>query len=161
MDMRIRPMRDNESEDLVRLAVLAWPPVFRSFEQILGRAIYLLIWPEWRTNQGDAVRRVCSDCEGTTVLVAEVDGAIAGFLAYRLDTQDKTGTVRLLAVHPEFQNRGIATELNKFAIKQMKESGMRLACVETGGDPSHAPARRAYEKAGYKGLPIVRYYQDL
>jgi hypothetical protein len=38
---------------------------------------------------------------------------------------------------------------------------MRLARVETGGDPSHAPARRSYENAGYTGLPLVRYFKDL
>ena len=42
-----------------------------------------------------------------------------------------------------------------------KESGMKLAEVGTGGDPSHAPARRSYEKAGYTALPLVRYYKDL
>jgi len=43
----------------------------------------------------------------------------------------------------------------------MKESGMKLAVVGTGGDPGHAPARRSYEKAGYTGLPLVRYYKVL
>ena len=38
---------------------------------------------------------------------------------------------------------------------------MTLAQVETGGDVSHAPARRAYEKAGYTGLPLVRYFKTL
>jgi predicted N-acetyltransferase YhbS len=67
----------------------------------------------------------------------------------------------LLAVHPEYQNQGIGTELNHFALKKMKESGMKLAVVATGGDPGHTPARRTYEKAGYTALPGVRYYQDL
>jgi hypothetical protein len=43
----------------------------------------------------------------------------------------------------------------------MREAGMKLAVVGTGGDPGHAPARRSYEKAGYTGLPLVRYYKDL
>jgi hypothetical protein len=38
---------------------------------------------------------------------------------------------------------------------------MRLAVVGTGGDSGHAPARRTYEKAGYTGLPLVRYYKHL
>jgi len=36
-----------------------------------------------------------------------------------------------------------------------------LAVVGTGGDPGHAPARRVYEKAGFVGLPLVRYYASL
>jgi hypothetical protein len=38
---------------------------------------------------------------------------------------------------------------------------MKVASLSTGGDPGHAPARRAYEKAGYTAFPIVWYYQDL
>ena len=44
---------------------------------------------------------------------------------------------------------------------QLRASGMKLAGVSTGGDPGHAPARRAYEKAGYTPFPNVWYYQPL
>lgn len=67
----------------------------------------------------------------------------------------------MLAVHPEYQNHGIGTELNLFALQKMKEGGMKIAELGTGGDESHAPARKSYEKAGYTGLPLVRYYKDL
>ena len=66
-----------------------------------------------------------------------------------------------IAVHPEYQNQGIGTELNLFALQKMKEGGMKIAELGTGGDESHAPARKSYEKAGYTGLPLVRYYKDL
>jgi ribosomal protein S18 acetylase RimI-like enzyme len=69
--------------------------------------------------------------------------------------------VQLLAVHPDYQNQGIGTELNLFALAEMKKQGMIVAQVETGGDPSHAPARKSYEKAGYAPLPVVRYFQVL
>jgi ribosomal protein S18 acetylase RimI-like enzyme len=64
-------------------------------------------------------------------------------------------------VHPDYQNRGIGTSLNTFALARMKASGMVLADLHTGGDPGHAPARKAYEKAGYTALPLVHYYKDL
>jgi GNAT superfamily N-acetyltransferase len=75
--------------------------------------------------------------------------------------EERTGTVKLLAVHPDYQNGGIGTQLNTFALEQMRASGMRLAGLMTGGDPGHAPARRSYEKAGYAALPLVWYYQAL
>jgi ribosomal protein S18 acetylase RimI-like enzyme len=160
VDLYIRPVRDTDVDDLVRLSLLAWEPVFPSFERILGQAIYTEIWPDWRTGQKEAVETVCQDGEKTTVWVAELDGKAVGFLAYEL-REDKTGEVQLLAVHPQYQNLGIGTELNTFALKKMKEAGMKMARVETGGDPSHAPARRSYEKAGYTALPLVRYFKDL
>ena len=38
---------------------------------------------------------------------------------------------------------------------------MDIAVVETGGDPGHAPARAAYESAGFTVLPIARYFRLL
>jgi ribosomal protein S18 acetylase RimI-like enzyme len=95
------------------------------------------------------------------VLIAELEGRAVGFLAYEVNVEDGVGDVALLAVHPDYQNLGIGTELNNSALGKMVESGMKMARVETGGDPSHAPARRCYEKAGYTLLPIARYHKDL
>ena len=133
MNPHIRLVRANDVEDLVQLSLLAWEPVFSSFRQILGQAIYILIWPEWKSNQRKIIETVCQESDKTTVWVAEVDGLVVGFLAYELHSQDKTGEVRLLAVHPDYQNRGIGTALNILALQKMKESGMLLAEVETGG----------------------------
>jgi len=69
--------------------------------------------------------------------------------------------VQFLVVDPAHQNHGVGTMLNVFALERMKERGVRLARVETGGDPSHAPARRSYEKAGFVPLPLVRYFKNL
>jgi ribosomal protein S18 acetylase RimI-like enzyme len=161
MNLSIRPVCHNDVEDLVQLSLLAWVPIFDSFERILGQNIYPLIWPDWRISQRAGIETVCQDGEKTRVLVAELEGMVVGFLAYELNIKDKIGEVQLLAVHPEYQNLGIGTELNNFALNEMRASGMKMARVETGGDPSHAPARRSYEKAGYTGLPLVRYFKDL
>ena len=164
MNLQIRPLRTEDMAAVVQLSLLAWAPIFLSFEQVLGSKIYKLIYPDWQTAQRGVVEAVCKN-EKITVWLAEVDGAVAGFIAYELDSQehsqDRTGEVELLAVHPAYQNRGIGTALNRFALQKMRESGMKLVGVGTGGDPGHAPARRSYEKAGYTALPLVRYYQDL
>jgi ribosomal protein S18 acetylase RimI-like enzyme len=160
VNLQIRPVCDDDVEELVQLSLLAWVPVFASFEQILGPTIYRSVWPDWRAGQSEAIETVCRDGE-KTVWVADVDGIAVGFVAYELNGQDRMGEVLLLAVHPDYQNRGIGTELNKFALARMVESGMVMAKVETGGDPAHAPARRSYEKAGYRALPLVRYFLDL
>jgi tetrahydromethanopterin S-methyltransferase subunit E len=50
----------------------------------------------------------------------------------------------------------------KQAMARMKELGVAVAAVGTGSDPSHAPARRAYEKAGFgAGLGSVYLYKRL
>lgn len=160
-DCQIRSFVDGDLDDIVRLSLLAWEPVFASFERILGPRIYPIVYPDWRKSQREGVEKICRDREKSNVLVAEMDGNIVGFLVYELREKDKTGEVVLLAVHPEYQNLGIGTELNVVALQEMRAASMKLAVVGTGGDDSHAPARRSYEKAGYTPLPLVRYYKDL
>jgi predicted N-acetyltransferase YhbS len=159
MNVIIRPYKTGDINDLITLTLQAFEPIFISFEKILGPHIYPIIYPDWRKNQTEGVEKISQD-EKISLLVAEVDGKVVGYIAYEL-SNDKTGEVQLLAVLPEYQNHGIGTQLNTFALQKMKEGGMKLAVVSTGGDESHVPARRSYEKAGYAALPLVKYYRDL
>lgn len=160
MDFHIRSFRDDDLDTVVDLSLLAWEPVFESFQQVLGMDIYHLIWPDWRASQREVVEKACNDAEKIT-WVAEADDAVVGFVACEMDDEKEIGEIYLLAVHPDDQNHGIGAELNRVALEKMKERGMKMATVETGGDPGHAPARRAYEKVGFVGLPVVRYFKDL
>ena len=63
---------------------------------------------------------------------------------------------------PTLQRRGLAARLLSHALSHMRDQGMRAATVGTGGDPAHAPARRAYEAAGFsRAIPSVYYYREL
>lgn len=161
MVFKIRTYVEQDLDAIVELSLLAWDPVFRSFEKILGFRIYPILYPDWQESQKTGVKAICTNKGKYNTLVAELDGRVVGFLSYELKPENETGEVMLLAVHPEYQNDGIGTELNLRALGEMKASGMKLAVVETGGDESHAPARRSYEKAGYTGLPLVRYFKGL
>ena len=161
MTVHIRPFHHEDLDAIGSLSLLAWEPVFAAWEQILGPELYpLAIFSDWRKSQIEAVEKACLD-ETMTTWVAEVEHNVAGFLVLALNDTDKVGEVYMLAVHPAYQNRGIGTELNLMALRKMTEAGMKLAVVGTGGDDGHAPARRAYEKVGYTGLPAVRYYKAL
>jgi GNAT superfamily N-acetyltransferase len=160
MDVLIRPFHDDDAEQIVTLSLRAWEPVFRSFENVLGAAIFPRLYPDWRTEQAAVVLDYCRR-DTTDAWVADLDGALAGFIVYELNHSTRVGEVHLLAVHPDYQNRGIGTRLNDFALGKLAAAGMHLAVVGTGGDPGHAPARRSYEKAGYTALPLVRYYKAL
>ena len=159
MNLHIRSFADQDLEAIVHLSLLAWEPVFVSFQKILGPNIFPLLYPDWRKIQAEVVATTCKDKAKFNILVAQLDEKVVGFLAYEL--KDEIGEVYLLAVHPDYQNQGIGTELNMVALEKMKAAGMKLAEVGTGGDDGHAPARRAYEKAGYTALPLVRYFKDL
>jgi ribosomal protein S18 acetylase RimI-like enzyme len=96
------------------------------------------------------------------VWVAEVDGTAVGFVAVELHHPERSmGEISMLAVDPDHQGGGIGTALTEFALDRLKEAGMTVAMVETGGDPGHAAARRTYENAGCVLLPIARYFKNL
>jgi GNAT superfamily N-acetyltransferase len=156
---RIRTFLDDDLLAVVELSLLAWEPAFESFERVLGSRVFHMIWPEWRRSQKEGVEGACRAIDKYHTLVADLDDRVVGFISYEL--RGETGEVVLLAVHPEFQKRGIAAQLNQAALDEMKAAGANMAIAETGGEEGHAPARRAYEKAGYTGLPLVRYFKDL
>lgn len=95
-------------------------------------------------------------------VVATIGEVIVGFVSFSINADKRTGEIGLNAVHPDHASRGIGTKMYAYAMARMKECGMELATVSTGGDPSHAPARRAYEKAGFgPALPSVCLYKIL
>lgn len=157
----IRPYDDRDGEALVELSLRAWEPVFASVEQVLGSEIFLRQHPDWRAGQRKAVEKVCAEKKGQ-VWVAEVGGSVAGFVTVEFHhPETNMGEIYLLAVDPDYQGSGIGTALSEFALDRLKDAGMTVAMVETGGDPGHAAARRTYEKAGYVKLPVARYFKNL
>ena len=162
MRPRIRPFEDRDAEAVVGLSLRAWAPAYASLERVLGPEIFRRQHPDWREDQRRAVRGVLAANE-KNVWVAEAGaGFVAGFVAIELDhPEEGMGEISMLCVDPDRQGAGIGTALTEFALERLKEAGMGVAMVETGGDPGHAPARRAYEKAGFALLPIARYFKNL
>jgi ribosomal protein S18 acetylase RimI-like enzyme len=161
MQPRIRPFEDRDAEAVVDLSLRAWAPVFASLEQVLGSEIFGRLHPDWREDQRRAVQDVLAAKKGR-VWVAEVDGTAVGFVAIEVyDPERSMGEISMLAVDPDYEGGGIGTALTEFALDRLKDAGMKVAMVETGGDPGHTAARRTYEKAGYVLLPIVRYFKNL
>jgi len=157
----VRGFEDRDRAAVVALSLRAWAPVFVSLEEVLGESgVFAQMHPDWRVDQQRAVEAVCGAAE-MHVWVAEVDTVVAGFVAVRLDHQESMGEIYMIAVDPAYQRNGIGSLLTSFALRWIKDSGMALAMVETGGDPGHAPARRTYQQAGFVHLPIARYFKKL
>ena len=63
------------------------------------------------------------------------------------------GEIYMIAVDPGAQGLGV-TALTGVAASWLGQSGMLVAMIGTGGDPGHAPARWACEKAGCTAGPL-------
>ncbi|MBD0264722.1 MAG: GNAT family N-acetyltransferase [Tolypothrix sp. Co-bin9] len=159
--MRIEPYDAHQLDEVIRLSLRAWTPVFDSIQKVMDFDVYREFYPDdWRVSQQKAVADVCA-AEDTNVWVAIDAGSTVGFVAVKLDSETRMGEIYMVAVDPDFQGNGIGTALMEFALLWMKDAGMSVAMVETGGDPGHAPARRTYEKLGFGLLPIARYFKKL
>jgi GNAT superfamily N-acetyltransferase len=71
------------------------------------------------------------------------------------------GEIYIIAVSPIHQRQGIGKALMDFANEKIREAGMTMVMVETGGDTGHAPARHAYESFGFESWPAARYFKRL
>ena len=144
----------NEHLQVVRKAAFA--PVFASFRSILGKEISDVTQARDDEEQAAYLTTLCEQESPWNLYVAELRSSIVGFVSVRIDQATSTGEIGLNAVHPSHSGRGIGTAMYEFAKGRMRESGIKVATVSTGGDPSHAPARPAYEKAGFRvGIPSV------
>ncbi|WP_328461460.1 GNAT family N-acetyltransferase [Actinoplanes sp. NBC_00393] len=160
MSIEIRPFTAADIDAVVEFALRAWAPVFESFEKVLGPEIFPLAYPNWLESQARDVTRTCTEHAEHT-LVAVLDGRPVGFAASIYDEGASSGEIEMIAVDPEHHRQGIAAALIEESLGRMRAAGLKLAGVGTGGDPGHAPARAAYEKAGFTPLPLVHYYQAL
>ncbi len=161
MKMRIEPYDAHQLDAIIRLSLRAWAPVFDSIQNAMDADVYREFYPDnWRVSQQKAVEDVCA-AEDTNVWVAIDAGSTVGFVAMKLDSESSMGEIYMVAVDPDFQGNGIGTALTEFALDRMKDAGMSIAMVETGGDPGHEIARRTYEKVGFGLLPIARYFKKL
>lgn len=161
MEPVIRLYRDDDADAVVGLSLGAWAPVFDSIREATGPQLFeRLHGDDWRRHQQEAVEAVVAD-HRTTVWIAEVDGAVAGFVAAVVHVDRRIGEITMLAVAPEHQARGLGASLTRTATDWIRDAGIAVAMVETGGDAGHAPARRTYEQAGYTLVPVARYFKAL
>lgn len=159
--MQIEPYTPRHLDAIVRLSLRAWTPVFESIQNAMDAGVYQAFYPDnWRVSQQEAIEEVCVT-EDIKVWVALDADSTVGFVAVKLDPESKMGEIYMVAVDPDFQGQGIGSTLIEFALAKMKDAGMSIAMVETGGDPGHTPARRTYEKLGFGLWSVARYFKKL
>ena len=157
----LRTARQQDAQRVGDIAVAAWQRIFDSFRKLVGEEIFCQHWSDWQEQKRQQVVGHLERSPGT-MLIAEVEGKVVGFLTYHLNDVKLIGTIGNNAVTPEYHNRGIGTKLCQEALEIFKTAGMVSATVSTGLDEGHAPARRMYEKAGFdKKVPHVSYYRKL
>jgi GNAT superfamily N-acetyltransferase len=162
LQVAIREFESADLDTILEIAVAAWRPIFASFREIVGGEIFDLVTPDPDEKKRQQVIRACATDSETLVWVAVIENDIAGFITVDMDHESLVAEIGNNAVSPGHQHQGVGSLMYEFVLDRMREAGMKCAIVETGGDESHAPARRAYEKAGFTGaVPSLVYHLKL
>ncbi|MGE0596240.1 MAG: GNAT family N-acetyltransferase [Hyphomonadaceae bacterium] len=132
--------------------------MFQSFRDIVGVEIAAIAFRSAETEQASFLDQIAGPDSAHELWVGDMNGAIVGFVSLKVDSESGVGELDLNAVHPDHANKGVGAQLHAHA----KALGAKVATVGVGGDASHAPARRAYEKAGFgPAIPSLWYYRTL
>ena len=157
--VKIIPAEEKHLPEVAEIAIAAWTPIREEFRRILGDEIYASQFTNWQAKKVESVKKQLLDGKG---YVATVDGKVLGFISYMIHTDTNTGEILANAVSVDARGMGIGSMMYNFVIEKMKEDGAEFVTVHTGLDDAHAPARRAYERAGFSAsLPSVQYYKKL
>ena len=152
-------------KDLCRLqdiAFEAWQPIFQGYRQQIGDDLFEQSRPDPDGKRKEVLFRAENSPE--RIIVAEDEsGNIAGFATYDLDHERKIGIIGSNAVDKSMGLKGVGQAMYAEIFRRFKQAGMTAAQVTTGLDDGHAPARRAYQRAGFGefSLPSVTYFKKL
>jgi ribosomal protein S18 acetylase RimI-like enzyme len=152
-------------DDLVRLTELTidtFRPFFEdSVGTVLDGLVLTTLHPDWRDDYRALVPTLHDPDQGRYVAVAETDGVVVGYVAWRAGPTRHHGEITLLAVEAAHRGDRVGTALCEHAFADLRGRGTKLVEIGTGGDAFHGPARALYESLGCGPFPTVHYYRQL
>jgi GNAT superfamily N-acetyltransferase len=161
-------LRPAQAADLARIdeiTVICYTAIAQSYIDMLGEECYEVVkhdpeltWQERKTGQN----RRLFERHPDWLWVLEKDGQVIGFVTFYLIPEQGYGHIDNNGVDPAFAGKGWGTFMYRHVLEHFRHQGLRYAHVDTGLDPAHIPARRAYERVGFdRQVPTVEYWQDL
>ena len=162
--MSIRPFQPEDLPVIAEIGNRAWKEIRRMSRDALGDTISDYLNPEGDDiSKGKQIEREAAEAP-ENIFVCERNGRTVGFISFVLSKNPATpvGAIGNNAVDPECGEKGVGQEMYQAVFEHMKANGMKAVTVMTGLDYAHAPARRAYLRAGFdRELRSVRYYKEL
>ena len=158
-ELTIRLATEADADTIVAIAVAEWEAIYQGYRSQLGDEIFYLFFPNHKAQKEAGVR---ANIKSGTMYVTECEGRIAGFIHYVYDEASRIGTISNNAVSGNFRGKGIGPKQYEFIFNVLRDRGAIAVRVTTGLDEGHAPARHAYEKAGFSAhTEAITYYKKL
>jgi ribosomal protein S18 acetylase RimI-like enzyme len=164
-EVTLRHIAENDWPRVDELVALCYAPIQASYVAMLGDDCYQAVRhdPEltWQERKQRQVHRLYA-AHPDQVWVLDDAGEVFGFVSFHLFPEKRYGAIDNNGVHPDRAGQGWGTLLYRHVLQHFRDQGLRFAFVDTGLDPAHDAARRAYEAVGFdRRVPIVEYWQDL
>ena len=158
----IRTLRSEDLPVIADIGNRAWRKIYANYkENIFGPELFEIKVPDPDQVKGAQIVKQCQD-HPDWIFICEEDGKIVGFVTFRLNHITGIGEICNNAVDPDCGLKGIGQQMYKAVLAHFVKKGMLYAEVTTGLDEGHAPARRAYERAGFDiRSENVTYYKKL
>jgi len=139
----------------------AWQGIYDMYNAAYGEELFKLITPNRHSVKGEQIKNHC-ETHPDWIYICEENGKIAGFVTFYINETERIAVIGNNAVDPQCGLKGIGQQMYRAVLGYFREKGMKYAKVTTGLDAAHAPARRAYERAGFNiKAENVTYYMKL
>jgi ribosomal protein S18 acetylase RimI-like enzyme len=162
--MNIRPYYSRDLDQLIELTITTFGPYYEDhFRPLAGEVIFHHQHGRWADDYRAEVPALHDPAAGKHVAIAETnDGAIAGYVAWKVDPVRRHGDVTMLAVAEGHRRDHIGTALCEHAFADMTSKDVEVVTIGTGGtDSFHAPARALYESLGFVPVHVAYYFRQL
>jgi ribosomal protein S18 acetylase RimI-like enzyme len=157
----IRDYKPDDLEKIMDIADRAWAGIHDAYKNIFGNELFNILVPDEHFRKGKEVKTFVSE-HPDWIYICEEDNTVVGFVTFTIDKEKKIGEISNNAVDPKCSLKGMGQQMYKAVFERFKQEGMIYACVRTGLDEGHAPARRAYERAGFNiSRGMVSYFMKL
>ena len=158
--MNMREYRPEDLETVMTLANEAWKPIRQMSNAALGEKIVKLLNPNGTDNTKGLQVKEQIDSGKYGIAICEHADKIVGFITWQIN--GITGVICNNAALPGSGLKGIGQMMYKYVLDLFRSQGVKVAQVVTGMDWAHAPARRAYERAGFKNrIDSTTYFMAL
>lgn len=158
--MNMRPYQEEDLEQVMEIANIAWQPIRKMSREALGDTISDLLNPAGDAKSKGLQVKAQIDSGAWKIAVCEHEEKLVGFITYTIN--EVWGEICNNGALTESGLKGIGQTMYKYVMEEFRNNGVKVVKVTTGLDWAHAPARRAYERAGFKKhLDSTTYFMEL
>jgi ribosomal protein S18 acetylase RimI-like enzyme len=159
-DMHIRDCQQADLPALIDLTIEAFRPLFEvDLPDLLDPVVFAHDHGGWKDDYRREVPSLFAPDANRFITLAEDaegSGLPLGYVGWQV-TLDGSDRLKMVAVHPKARRQTVGSALCQAALARLKERGVSVVHIATGGDAFHAPARRLYESLGFTGYPVMDY----